>query len=66
VFVPGCGHLHFRCTKHAVDGHYEIREGAYQVACEVPGCSVPPRAYWYREAKFETLPITQEMRFCLD
>jgi hypothetical protein len=49
-------HYHFRCAKHAVDGHFEVKDQLLEAKCSVLTCESRARCYWYRGAQFEKLP----------
>lgn len=49
-------YLHFRCLAHAVEGHFEARQG-FERRCEVAGCDKRAAGYWYRGDKYAELPV---------
>jgi hypothetical protein len=51
-------YLHFRCSWHAVDGHFHVSQEYMAHKCQAPGCENQGRAYWYRGAQFATLPAS--------
>jgi len=53
--IAGC-YLHFRCPKHAAEGHFEQRHG-FEVKCEVPECEKQASGYWYRGSQYATLAV---------